>query len=100
MCPNPFTGIHNLSYLYPTSAIGHIINVTQVNPILTPDEAERLFISDKWSKDAMTFADFGMNPYTVEETLLKFIKLYLPDTLQLIPLEEIVKRVFFLFTSV
>jgi len=74
-----------------------------MNPILTPDEAERLFISDILTPSAMTFDDFGMKPYSVEETLLKFIKLYLPDEYQSMPLESIVKKVnitqYFLTTS-
>lgn len=74
-------------------ALGHFINVTQMNPILTADEAERLYISDILTKDAMTFESFGMTPYSVEETLLKFIKLYLPDEYQSMPLESIVKKV-------
>ena len=63
-----------------------------MNPILTPDEAERMFISDTLTTGVLSFDDFGMKPYSVEETLLRFIKLYLPDTQQNVPLEEIVKK--------
>jgi hypothetical protein len=82
-----------LDFSTPTgTALVHVIDNTKIEPILTADEAERLFISDKLENGAMGFSDFGMTPYTVEEILLKFIKLYLPDNLHNTPFEDIVGK--------
>ncbi|KAJ3302840.1 hypothetical protein HDV03_004529 [Kappamyces sp. JEL0829] len=45
-------------------------------PILSPDEVERLTISDRFSADALTFRDLNILPHTAEETIHRFASMY------------------------
>ncbi len=69
--------------------------MTQMHPILTVDEAERQFISDKISTNCSSFAELDMKPYSLEETMMRFVKLYIPAALQKVPLEQVMKKVCF-----
>ncbi len=76
------------------------MNMTNVNPVLTEDEVERLFISDAPTEGTLRLEDCGIDPVTLEGTLMRFVKLYIPPEFQRMPLEQYLKKVApFLFLS-
>ncbi|KAI9013222.1 hypothetical protein BC832DRAFT_590177 [Gaertneriomyces semiglobifer] len=66
--------------------------VTAVPVIPTADEVERLYIDDTPTPGALTFEDFNVKPYTVEEQIIRFAGLYRSDTYQRAPYESIVRK--------
>ncbi|KAI9321131.1 hypothetical protein DFJ73DRAFT_806318, partial [Zopfochytrium polystomum] len=58
-----------------------------------PEDVDRFFVDEvPQDKSALTFADLGINPATVENTILKFVRLYRPAEFQRAPYEASVKR--------
>ncbi len=64
-----------------------------MNPVLCADEAERFFISDSFNKDTLKLEDVDIDPETLEGTLMRFVKLYIPPEYQRMPLEQYLKKV-------
>ncbi|KAJ3315518.1 39kDa subunit of ndufa9, NADH:ubiquinone oxidoreductase [Blyttiomyces sp. JEL0837] len=76
---------HSPKFVY--KLIATAMNSSMFNPIITPDEAER-----PQDKDALTFADFGIKPETIEDTILKFVRMFRPPEYQRAPYEKDMKR--------
>ena len=85
-----------VSLLYlPTPAfklLAKSIDLIQANPILTTDEVDRLGISDAPTATAMTFKDFGVQPVSIESTVTRFMKLFIPQEFQHLPFEKYLKK--------
>jgi hypothetical protein len=60
-------------------------------PIISPDEIERLTISDKFDPNALTFDNFDIIPHTAEETVQRFASYYREGAFSNAPFEPIVK---------
>ena len=67
--------------------------MTHANPPVTEDEVERFYISDAPTEGALRLEDCGINPVTLEGTLMRFVKLYIPPEYQRMPLEQYLKKV-------
>lgn len=86
----------SLTWYAPKSVMKAISHLTHISAFtfVRPDEVEGLYIDQHpQSADALTFADLGIaSPETVENTILKFVRLYRPSDYQRAPYESSVKR--------
>ncbi|KND03726.1 uncharacterized protein SPPG_01186 [Spizellomyces punctatus DAOM BR117] len=69
-----------------------ILDKGMATPIIAPDEVERLYVDDKPTSGALTFADFNVKPHTVEEQIVRFAGLYRAHEYQRAPYETIVRK--------
>ncbi|KAJ3286248.1 hypothetical protein HK104_009126 [Borealophlyctis nickersoniae] len=58
----------------------------------TPDEIERLYVSDTPTPDSITFDYFNIKPHSIEETVARFAGVYREGTKQLLPYNPILKK--------
>ncbi|KAJ3146396.1 hypothetical protein HDU89_006262 [Geranomyces variabilis] len=72
--------------------IAATINLAMPTPIISPDEVERLYIDDKPTPGALTFADFNVKPFSLEEQIIRFAALYRSQEYQRAPYEAIVRK--------
>ncbi|KAJ3016353.1 hypothetical protein HKX48_004072 [Thoreauomyces humboldtii] len=73
-------------------AIASAMNVAMALPIISPDEVERLYVDDKPTPGALTFDDFNVKPFTVEEQIIRFAGLYRPHEYQRAPYDATVRK--------
>ncbi|KAJ3400788.1 hypothetical protein CcCBS67573_g03771 [Chytriomyces confervae] len=61
---------------------------------ISRDEIERSYIDEVASKDpsVVSFKEFGIQPLTVEDTVLQFVRIYRPSEFQRAPYEKDLKR--------
>ncbi|KAJ1543069.1 39kDa subunit of ndufa9, NADH:ubiquinone oxidoreductase [Nowakowskiella sp. JEL0078] len=50
----------------------------QAFPLISSDEVERLAISDKITPDTLNFEDFNIKPVSVEDSIIRFARLFRP----------------------
>ncbi|TPX68591.1 hypothetical protein SpCBS45565_g03027 [Spizellomyces sp. 'palustris'] len=72
--------------------VAAILDKGMATPIIAPDEVERLYVDDKPTSGALTFADFNVKPHTVEEQIIRFAGLYRAHEFQRAPYETIVRK--------
>ncbi|KAI9140372.1 hypothetical protein BKA69DRAFT_1080690 [Paraphysoderma sedebokerense] len=46
------------------------------HPIMTPDEVERMYISDSPSSNTLKFEDLGINPRNIEYNALEYVRMF------------------------
>ncbi|KAJ3158380.1 hypothetical protein HDU86_002846 [Geranomyces michiganensis] len=73
-------------------AMAATINLAMPTPIISPDEVERLYIDDKPTPGALTFADFNVKPFALEEQIIRFAALYRSQEYQRAPYDVIVRK--------
>ncbi|KAI8818134.1 uncharacterized protein EV422DRAFT_538840 [Fimicolochytrium jonesii] len=73
-------------------AIAAASNAVMAFPVISPDEVERLFVDDTPTPGALTFDDFNVKPFTVEDQIIRFAGLYRSAEFQRAPYETILRK--------
>lgn len=56
--------------------------------MISPDEIERMAVSDRLSKKSLKFENFNYEPQDLEDLIIRFVRFYRPIQLQRVPVEK------------